>query len=256
MRKILIAILVGAWLAAHPALGNLSVSPFYVEFDASSPRRSDVVRLTNTGAEEKTYRIGLVNFIQNADGSYAEASAPQPDSPFAAPHLDFSPREATLKAGQSQTIRVQRRPMPTAPDGEYVSHLLIQEQPKAFPKPDDTPQDGITIDLRALYGVTIPVIITKGKPAYAATLKSARLTRLQDKDIAEVSVARLGERSFLGTLIVRRGKEEIGRVNAFRIFPSTPVRTLRIPLSQKPSGKITIILEDERTHEIMAEKPL
>lgn len=256
MKKWFAATLLVILLTAREALCNLSVSPFYLEFDALSQKRADIVRLTNSSNEEKTYRIKLVHFIQNKDGSYAEVDAPHPDSLFAAPHLDFAPRETTLAAGQSQTIRIQRRPMPTAPDGEYVAHLLIQEQSGAFPKQAGAPEKGLTIDIRAVYGITIPIIITKGNLSQTATIKSVKLTRLQDQPIAEVSIARKGTRSFFGTIIVSQGKKEIGRVNNFRIFLSSPERTLKVPLTQEPSGKIGIILQDERKHEILSEKYL
>lgn len=256
MKKLTLGLFVWGLLIAETAWGNLTISPFYVQFDANSKKRADVVRMTNSSAEKKTYRIKLVNFRQMPDGKYQEITEPMPGNPFAAPYIAYSPREATLEPRQSQTIRLQRKPMAAAPDGEYVSHLLMQEMP---PKPSnkaDTVKEGIKIEIKTLYGITIPVIIDKGDLTYQGTLQQAKVVRSSQNPYVEAVIKRSGTKSFWGTLVVKDGNEEIGRVNNFKIFLSTPERIIKVPLSRNPSQKAQLILMDARTDAVITSKDI
>lgn len=234
---------------------DLSISPFYLLFNADSNKRTDIVRFTNNSVEKKTYRIRMVNYKQLEDGRYTEISEALPNNPFASPYVNFAPHETTLEPRQSQTIRVQRKAMPVAPDGEYVSHLMIQEMPNDV-RPSKTDNDNkLRIDIKALYGITIPVIIDKGDLKAMGKISQARLISGTKPEVA-VLVNRQGTKSFWGTLVVTEKGKEIGRVNEFKIFLTTPNRLVKVPLSQKPNGKIKVTLWDARTNEMVMEKIL
>ncbi len=251
MKKIFFGFLLAALFSAFEAAANFSLTPFYVFFEADSKNRTDVVRMTNTSAETKSYRIELINYKQNADGSYQLITKALPGNPFASPYIGFSPRATTLAPRQSQTIRLQRKPMAAAPNGEYVSHLWIHELPPPGKQQAAGQGNKLTIDLKALYGVTIPVIIDKGPLTDSAKIVSAKFVSAA-KPYAEVVIARSGSRSFWGDVEIKDGKETIGRVNNFKIFMTTPQRRLKIPLSRKPGSKPQLILTDARTHERIA----
>lgn len=239
-------------LYSYPAEANLAVSSFYVWFDAQSPKRAESVRVTNNSNTSKSYRIKLINLKQNADGSYSDIEKPLPDNPFAEPYISFSPHETTLAPGQTQTVRLVRKPMAAAADGEYVSHLLIRELPE---KTAVVPQSGggeLKINIKALYGVTIPVIIDKGDLYSSADITSV----FADNKFVSVTVKRNGNRSFWGNLIVKNGTKEIGRVNGFKIFMTTPERRIKIPLSEKIVSGGQVVLEDARTNETVSSKKL
>lgn len=238
------------------ARANLAISSFYVWFDANSPKRTEVVRVTNNSNVKKSYRIKLINFKQNADGSYTEIEQPLSGNPFAIPYISSSPHETTLEPGQTQTVRIIRKPMAAAADGEYVSHLLIRELPeKTAVKPQNNNGE-LKIDIKALYGVTIPVIIDKGNLHDSAEIKTVTLNNQASKPYLSVTVQRKGNRSFWGNLIVMQGKKELGRVNGFKIFMTTPERKIKIPLNEKIVSGGKVILEDARTHETIAAKNL
>lgn len=258
MKKLTLGLLVWGLLIAETAWGNLTISPFYVQFDANSKNRSDVVRMTNSSAEKKTYRIKLVNFRQMPDGTYQEITEPIPGNPFASPYIAFSPRETTLEPRQSQTIRIQRKAMAAAKDGEYVSHLLMQEMPpKDFGKKTKSQETGgIKIELKALHGVTIPVIIDKGDLYDQGIIAQASLVRNAKNPYVEATIKRSGTRSFWGTLLVKDGNEEIGRINNFKIFLTAPQRTLKVPLSRNPSQRVQLILMDARTNAVISRKDI
>ncbi len=229
---------------------NISLATFFMEFDADSARRTGQLRFTNTSDKTQTYDIRMVNFSQNSDGEYKEIDTPSAGNPFAEPYLDWSPRRITLAPMQSQVVRVARRPMAAAPDGEYVSHLMIRET--APNEPADTTSrggDGLKINLRALYGVSIPVMIEKGDPRATAAISSVEIYNAGGKPLAAVMVRRGGNRSFYGTLVVSEDGREIGRVSKFRIFMTTSARVLKIPLLQRPTAGALITLIDENTNE-------
>jgi len=249
MKRILFLLLM---LPAQAARANIALSPLFLEFDADSKNRSKQVRFTNTTNEEMGYTIRLVNFRQEADGSYTPVKNPPEGGAFADEHIEFSPRLAKLKPMESQTVRVQRRGMASGADGEYVSHLLIQESPPEKKTNSPSNGKGLSIELRAIYGVSIPVMIKKGELFSSASIKGFKIA----DTTATAVIERAGTRSFLGTAIVKSGGEEIGRIENFRVFTTTKQRTLKIPLSQKPSAQAELILIDGRGDEILETKSI
>ena len=238
-----------------PARANISLMPFFVELDATSRNRTAQVRFTNTSNQAHTYNIKMVNFKQNADGSYTPINDPIVGNPFADKYLEWAPHQVTLEPNQSQVIRIQRQSMATASDGEYVSHLLIQEQesPRA-PSATTKKTDGVAINLTALYGVSIPVMIENGDLSAVAKIESVKIIDQGQGPIARVNVVRSGTRSFTGTLVVRAGRREYGRVEKFRIFLTTPNRVIDIPLTSMPPRDASVILIDEKTDETLETK--
>lgn len=256
MKKLFLILLVMIDFLPDFAKANLAISSFYVLFDANSPKRMETVRVTNNSNTQKVYRIKLVNYKQNADGSYDEISQPLSGNPFAESYIAYSPHETTLEPGQTQTIRLVRKPMAAASDGEYVSHLLVRELPEktVYTKQDTT--GDLRINIKALYGVSIPLIIDKGNLHSSATISTTSIHEKDGKPYASVTIKRKGNRSFWGNLIIKKGKKEIGRVNGFKIFMTTPERRIQIPLSEKIISGGQVILEDARTNEPIASKTL
>ncbi len=252
MKKVFLLL---CFLSPNLAFSNISVAPFYLEFDAESSKRMGQVRFTNNATVEKTYNIKLTNFQQDHTGKYSPADKNTENILLADEYLEWSPHQVTLKPNESQVVRVQRRGMATVPDGEYVSHLLIQEQPSKIDTDYTSENDGsLIINLEALYEVSIPVMIINGDVQYSAKIKSAVLDKDSKSPKVSVIVEREGNRSFYGTLIVKQGKEEIGRVNKFRIFTTTDTRDIDVPLSKLPNGQISVVLMDEKTNEVLETK--
>lgn len=241
-----------ALLMPVAAFGNISLTPFFIELDAASRDRTGQVRFTNTSNEVKTYNIKMVNFKQEEDGSYTSIEEPIIANPFAEPYLEWSPHQVTLQPNQSQVVRIQRRPMATASDAEYVSHLLIQEQESdSLPTDTANKSDGINIQLTALYGVSIPVMIENGNLTTTASIDSVKIQDDGHGLIARVRVGRGGTRSFYGRLVVRDGSKEYGRIEKFRIFMTTPSRVIDVPLSSYPPRGAEVVLIDEKTNETL-----
>lgn len=235
--------------------GNISLSPFFLEFTDSAKSKSGQLRFTNTSNQQRTYDIKFVNFKQERDGSYTPIDQAIPGNPFADKFLDYSPRQVTLKPMESQVVRVQRRGMATATDGEYVSHLLIQERTSNLYGAYAEEKSGLDIQLEALYGVSIPVMIEKGRLSSDAKIQSAKIIKSPTGDAtAEVPVTNLGNRSFYGSVVIKEDGKEIGSIQKFRIFMTAPTRVLKVPLNSNPKKKISVTLIDETKNETLEVK--
>lgn len=228
------------------AFCNISLYPFYLSIDADSAHRNAQMRFTNNSNEEKSYDIKLVNFIQQNDGSYKSAS--DNEGLFADRYLDFSPRKATLKPGESQVVRVRRKGMALAGNGEYVSHLSVSEKEDKTKKISSKNTDGISVNIKPLYGITIPIMVAKGDLSASAAVKSHKTIR-GEKPVQEVVVARQGTRSFYGTLQISDKDGQIGTLSKFRIFANNPQRVLKVPLARAPVGLVSVVLMDENSDE-------
>lgn len=71
-----------------------------------------------------------------------------------------------------QTINIARKSLAQAPDGEFVSHLKISEVMLGAPKPKAKPgakSNTLSMQLKALFAITLPVTITKGDNLYSKT---------------------------------------------------------------------------------------
>lgn len=255
MKRVLCFFILVLW--SFNVSANISLSPYYLELGDGAGRTAQL-RFTNSSQSEKTYDINVVNFKQEKDGAYTPINDPLPGNPFAAPYLEWSPHQVTLQPGQSQVVRVRRRAMAAAPVGEYVSHMLIREQPDAANMygGEENKKNGLTINLKPLYGVSIPVMILHGPLNSSARIDNIKITSRAGVPIASVAVSRSGDRSFFGSLIVRQGRRELGRISNFRIFMTTPLRVVDIPLTAVPSGDVTVTLIDENANETLETKSI
>lgn len=249
-------VLIGLLFYGTSALANIAISPFFIEFDADSKNRSGQVRFTNTTDGVMTYTIKMVNFKQESDGAYTLITKSIAGNPFADVYLDYSPRLVTLKPLESQVIRIQRRGMAMAGDGEYVSHLLVQEVLKEKKQPKQNNKKDLEIKLETIYGVSIPIMIEKGNVSATARVKKTKVSSRDGVYTADVTVERFGTRSFEGSLLVKDDGKEIGRIASFRIFMTTPDRIIKVPLDQKPKGLVSVTLVNEFNNEVLESKSI
>ncbi|MFV0626568.1 MAG: molecular chaperone [Alphaproteobacteria bacterium] len=239
------------FLMCKTASANIGIDKHYLVFDANSKNRNQQIVFSNTSKEEKTYRIKLVNYRQLENGEYEEISEPLPQAPFANKFLSFSPNQTTLKAGQTQIVRIQRKPMINTPDGEYVSRLLIKEVYTAKEETKSQNDREMRINAQALYAVTIPIIIQKGELKASAKIENPQIIKSQDNTVLKMTLSREGTKSlFVNVLVKNRGGDTIGILNKIRVYLTTNKRTIEIPLENyNPNEKLRIELIDVETDE-------
>lgn len=236
--------------AAGTADANISVFPYSIDFDAASSKRVQSVRIINTSSETQTYRVSFVNFIQDENGALKETT--DKNGFYADKYLSWSPRQFTLKPNEVQTINIARKSLAQAPDGEFVSHLKISEVMLGAPKPKAKPgakSNTLSMQLKALFAITLPVTITKGDNLYSKTeLSSYKL--LPDGKL-ELIFKRLGNKSSRFNIAVADGKDkDIGRMNGVKIYMSTDTLNVNLPLDKNANIHNAILkLEDAKTKE-------
>jgi P pilus assembly chaperone PapD len=220
-------------LAQQNAPGLL-VSPTYVLLDSHT--RSQALLLSNRGVAPETYRITIVNRLQRADGQLVDTDKPADGEGFASSIVRYAPREVTLPPNKPQTVRLLLLMPASLPDGEYRSHILFQQVPteKATEEVTTDVAPGISVTLRAIFGITIPLVVRKGTLTANASLSDLHLVHVTDEQSGlAVHLNRSGTRSLRGDLLAEVDGSLAGQLKNVNVFLSTPYRELTIPLAWK-----------------------
>jgi P pilus assembly chaperone PapD len=210
--------------------GGLLVSPTYVLFDGRE--RSKTFTLTNRGDTVETYRISIIDRRQMPDGQLAETDRPGPGEGFASRLVRYAPREVLLQPNKPQTVRVLLQLPGDQPDGEYRSHILFQQVPKPSEPPIGEKAEGLSVTIKAIFGISVPIIIRKGQLEASASLSELHALRLADGRAAVgLRLNRSGTRSLRGDLNVLVDGAPAAQLNNINVFLSTPYREVTIPLT-------------------------
>ncbi len=251
IKKLLIFSLI--LLYAISAQANISIYPYSVDFEAKGRKRVQTVRIINTSDKPQVYRVSLVNFNQDKNGKLTEVETD--DGPYARKYLVFSPRQFRLNPREVQTINVSRRGLNELKDGEYVSHLKIQEVNLGEPaKKDAGDEETVSISLTPLFAVTIPVTIEKGDNLVSKT-QVVSYKKLNN-DTLSVTLKRLGNKSSRVNLVVLdANNKELGRLDSVKIYTTNSETTVNVKVDGNFSGTI-LKLEDARTKEEILKQKL
>ena len=228
--------------AAAPAAaqGDLLVAPTRIILDN---RRGAEVILSNIGAEEATYRIGLELRRMQPDGRLVPVSKDEANSfeQAALGMLRYAPRRITLPPGQPQSVRLAARPAADLPDGEYRVHMSF----KAIPKPRSATapaeaSEGVSIQLIPIYGVTIPIIVRHGRLQSAVVINQPLIIETQDGPALAMTLDRSGAASTYGEIaITPKGASEpaIG-TRGVAIYTDIDTRQLNILLTREQAAAL------------------
>jgi P pilus assembly chaperone PapD len=233
--------------------GDLLVAPTRIVF--AGHLRTAEITLVNIGSSTATYRITFVDLRMDEEGGTREieTSGAAPDERFAAALIRYSPRQVTLEPKVAQTVRLQLRlPADLAP-GEYRSHLLFRALPSAAAAAQATePATSFSVQLTAIYGISIPVIVRHGETAGTATLSELALVTPAGAATAPIlrfRILRSGNRSIYGnltaTFVPAGGKPSIvGGANGIAVYTPNPARSAGITLRVPPG----VLLRNGRLH--------
>lgn len=212
------------------AAGGLVISPQLVELD--SRQRSKVLTLANRGEETETYRISVINYRMEPDGNLYPADTPGEGEGFATGLFRYAPRQITLEPGRPQTVRILYRRPANLGEGEYRSHLLFQQVPKATPATAaQRSGTGLSIQIEPIFGITVPVIVRHGKLEGNGELTDINMTDVNSGPGISLRIARSGSKSLRGDLVASVGGEKLARLNNVAVYLSTPYREVVLPLN-------------------------
>lgn len=255
-------------------MADIGIFPQAVDFPEDSRKRSQTLNIINQSKNPQTYRVSMVEYTQDENGKYHKAETV---SNSAQKYLIYSPKQFTLMPGKVQAIRVARKGLGEAKDGEYVSHLLVSEvemphmkktekkkdEPKAEQKTEvgateneqnaENETKEISISIHTLFATSVPVTVYKGDHLSQAT---EVLSHNVSGDKLNLVLQRKGNISSRLILKVYDAKgEEIGRAGPVRIYTPNGKRNLTINLKSgtKPAK---IELNDALTNKKLTEKAL
>jgi P pilus assembly chaperone PapD len=234
--------------AAH-ADQDLMLFPTRIVFDGS--QRSAQLTVLNRGATAASYQVALVERRMSASGELATVTEPLPGERFATPLVRYSPHQFTVAPGGEQTIRVQVRKPSDLEPGEYRSHLLLKRLPDAS-APQRESGEELSIQLHALVGASIPIIVRQGQLSAALALTNLEVHRAQDGSTSlSVDLNRRGERSVYGDLEVfasTPGKPErlVGKMRGMAVYTPNALRRVSVAIEREAAaGRLHVTFREE-----------
>jgi hypothetical protein len=163
---------------------------------------------------------------------------------FADTLVRFSPRRVELPPGVPQTVRVQVRLPAGLPAGEYRSHMTFRAVPTNAPEEASSQEAvaGVQMKLRAVYGVSVPVIVRRGLTAAELSLSNPHIEPGRGADPSAklaVVLRRTGNRSIYGDLtavLVREGRPDVvvGRAKGLAVYSPNAQRNFLLPVQLPP----------------------
>jgi hypothetical protein len=221
--------------------GNLLITPRRLVFEGS--KRSIDVNLANIGQDTATYSISMVQIRMTENGSFETITEPDPGQNFADSYIRFFPRSVTLGPNESQAVKVQLTRANNLSAGEYRSHLYFRAVPKPEPLGEQTNNvdtTTISIQLRPIFGITIPVLIRIGESDTKVSLSDLSFKNMNDTvPMINLSFNRIGNMSVFGDITVdhisQQGKiTRVGAANGVAVYTPNTLRRFQLNLNKVP----------------------
>jgi P pilus assembly chaperone PapD len=228
------------------AQGALMVNPKRIVFEGA--KRNDIVTLFNSTDDTTSYAISWQHYEMNPDGTFKSVDSVKTDVKFCDSLIRFFPREVTLGPHGSQTVRMQFLKPKDLPVSEYRSHLYFRaiDRSKALEQKSKEKDTVISINLRAIYGIAIPVIVrNQTKPATVA-ISNLAISPFDTGGIAMVTadVTRTGDESVYGSYFLRHkdnnGKEmTIGMMKGVATYVPLTMRKFNMQIKKPRNLDLT-----------------
>jgi hypothetical protein len=222
------------------AQGDLLIAPTRLILDG---RRGGEVILSNIGSEEATYRVTLELRRMTPDGELVpvEEGAANVTEQAAMEMIRYAPRRVILPPGEPQAIRISARPGAELPDGEYRVHMSFAALPKVrpvTPAEEDAAQQGFSVKITPVYGITMPIIIRKGQLEVTGGLANPRLDTTAEGTTFAVDISRAGTASLYGDLLVyRQGSDEpVFLARGLGVYPEIDSRHTEFEVSPEQAA--------------------
>jgi len=237
------------------AQGDLMIMPKRLVFDGS--QRSQEINLINTGSDSATYAISIVQYKMTESGNFEEVTEPEEGQRFATDFLRYYPRQVVLGPNEAQTVRLQLTRTGNLEQGEYRSHIYFRavEKQIALGEEDQNEAEGISINIKTIFGISIPVIIREGASTTAIELSLLELNRDPENPLLSLVINRTGNMSVYGELSVEHIsseglKTEIGKVKGLAVYTPNTKREFAFKLQNTElvdlnKGKLNITYKTE-----------
>ncbi|WP_161993235.1 fimbrial biogenesis chaperone [Lacisediminimonas profundi] len=248
-------------LFSVPALADLMINPTRVVFEKN--QRAASIDLINDGTKPASYRVNLVNRRMSEDGQFSRVEQAVPGEQFADSMVVFSPRQFTIPAGGSQVVRIAVRKPAGLAAGEYRSHLSFDRLPDADEATNienvnkKLPPNEIGVQITALIGVSIPVIVREGNTRAEVAISGVELRKPANAGqppMLALQLNRSGNSSVYGDIVVNftpagGTATVVGRVSGLAVYTPNPLRRATINLQVPPgtslqNGKLSVLFQE------------
>ena len=186
------------------AQGNLLIYPKRIVFEGS--KRAQVLNIANTGTDTIRYLISVVQMRMKQDGSFETITQPDSNQFFSDKNFRFFPRNVVLGPGESQTVKMQVINSTRLEPGEYRSHLYFRAEPEKTPLGEAEARKqstSISVQITAVFGISIPVIIRVGETTMNTTISHASLELNKDSStLLKITFDRSGNMSAYGDVFI------------------------------------------------------
>ncbi|BAX80062.1 hypothetical protein ALGA_1687 [Labilibaculum antarcticum] len=240
------------------AQGNLLITPRRVVFEGN--KRMQELNLANTGKDTATYNISFKEIRMTEGGGFEEITQPDPGQNFASDNLRFFPRRVTLAPNEAQLVKMQLSKTNQLVTGEFRSHIYFRAVPqkKALGEKEDSHvATGLSVSLKPVFGITIPVIIRRGESTAQVSLSNLELVRDEDQTFKlKLKFDRTGNMSVYGDIrvdyISPEGKLiQVGLVKGLAVYSPTASRTFSMKLDNQAGidytkGKLHLVYSRQK----------
>ena len=158
-------------------------------------------------------------------GNFEQVEEPEDGQRFATDFLRYFPRRVSLAPNEAQTIRVQLTRTGNLEQGEYRSHMYFRavEEQTALGAEETEESEGISINIKTVFGISIPIIIRQGESTTQIDLTELFLNTEGENPKLSLVINRSGNMSVYGNLtathIAPDGTEtEIGMVKGVSVY--------------------------------------
>ncbi len=239
------------FFVTQPAQARIDILPRKIVME---PRdRSAEITVLNLFDKSGTFRVDIIYYRQNEDGSYTEIDEPLDPNFDPKTAVRYSPRQFVLPPGGRQKIRLSLRKPANLPEGEYRFHVKTLRFAELDEAPQEIQTEGPAVSMKMNIGVSIPVVIRHGGNLNVqaklsdVTLIPPHQTRDGEHAALQFTINRSGNKGMLGTVRAfwqPKGEDEreIGLVNNMNVFSEITKRKVNLSLREFPQGPGTIRL--------------
>jgi len=238
------------------AQGDLMIMPKRLLFTGNE--RSQEINLVNTGSDTATYAISFIQYDMKEDGSFEEINEPVEGQRFADEFLRYYPRRVSLAPNEAQTVRVQITKRNLLQDGEYRSHIYfraIEDEAALGATDTDTDDKAISINIKTVFGISIPVIIREGENNTKVDLNNLKVLQEEKGKNLSFTFNRNGNFSTYGDLEVdyiseNNERTPVSKVRGLAVYTPNSRRDFSIDLPEiegvdYSKGNLSIVYKTE-----------
>ncbi len=221
------------------AQGDLLLFPKRIVFEGS--KKAYTLNLANTGKDTVRYLISVVQRRMTVEGGFENINQSDSGQQFANDYFRYFPRSVVLAPNEAQTVKFQLINTEQLKPGEYRSHIYFRAEPDKKPLGEvEAVKDtaSISVNLVAVFGISIPVIIRVGEETTKVTLSNPFIEWTTDSiPILKVAFNRSGNMSAYGDVSINhislQGKvTPVGMAKGMALYTPNAVRNFTLLLDK------------------------